>query len=52
MPRQLILVLPSIATFSSLMLGVLAIMVLADNNFLLAALLILLGSILDVLDAF
>jgi CDP-diacylglycerol--serine O-phosphatidyltransferase len=32
------------------MLGVLAIMVLADNNFFLAALLILLGSILDVLD--
>lgn len=50
MPRQLTLVLPSVATFSSLMLGVLAIMVLADNNFLLAALLILLGSILDVLD--
>lgn len=42
--------LPSTATISSLMFGVLAIMVLADGNFLLAALLITLGSILDVLD--
>jgi CDP-diacylglycerol--serine O-phosphatidyltransferase len=38
------------ATFSSLMLGVLAIMVLHDDNFFLAGLLIFLGSILDVLD--
>ncbi len=50
MPRQIAAVLPSTATLMSLMLGVLAIMVLADDNFLLAASLILLGSILDVLD--
>jgi len=50
MPRQLVIMIPSVATISSLICGVLAIMVLADNNFLLAALLILLGSILDVLD--
>lgn len=50
MPRRLTLVIPSLATFSSLIFGVLAIMVLADGNFLLAAILILLGSILDVLD--
>lgn len=50
MPRQLAIMIPSMATISSLICGVLAIMVLADNNFLLAALLILLGSILDVLD--
>ena len=50
MPRQLAVMIPSMATISSLICGVLAIMVLADNNFLLAAILILLGSILDVLD--
>ena len=50
MPRRLTIVLPSTATFGSLVLGVLAIMVLADGNFLLAALLIFFGSILDVLD--
>lgn len=50
MPRQFTLMLPSMATLSSLMFGVLAIMVLADGNFLLAATLIMLGSILDVLD--
>jgi CDP-diacylglycerol--serine O-phosphatidyltransferase len=50
LPRRLTLVIPSLATFSSLIFGVLAIMVLADGNFLLAAILILLGSILDVLD--
>ncbi|MDX1521382.1 MAG: CDP-diacylglycerol--serine O-phosphatidyltransferase [Anaerolineae bacterium] len=50
MPRRVSLVLPSIVTFCSLMLGVLAIMVLADGNFLLAALMITLGSVLDVLD--
>lgn len=51
MPRRITLVMPSVATFSSLIFGVLAIMVLANGqNFLLAALLILLGSILDVLD--
>lgn len=51
LPRRLTVVLPSVATFSSLIFGVMAIMVLADGQqFLLAALLILLGSILDVLD--
>ncbi|MCB9078506.1 MAG: CDP-diacylglycerol--serine O-phosphatidyltransferase [Anaerolineaceae bacterium] len=50
MPRQLTRVIPSIATLTSLACGVVAIMVLADGNFLLAALLIMLGSILDVLD--
>jgi CDP-diacylglycerol--serine O-phosphatidyltransferase len=50
LPRRVSVVLPSVATFSSLMLGVLAIMVLSEKNFLLAALLITLGSILDVLD--
>jgi CDP-diacylglycerol--serine O-phosphatidyltransferase len=42
--------LPSIATISSLVFGVVAIMILADGNFVLAATLIMLGSILDVLD--
>ncbi len=41
---------PSMATISSLLLGVLAIMVLFDDRFFLAGLLIILGSILDVLD--
>lgn len=41
---------PSVATVSSLLLGVLAIMVLFDDRFFLAGLLIILGSILDVLD--
>lgn len=50
MPRRVTLILPCIATIGSLMLGVLAIMVLSDDKFLLAALLITLGSILDVLD--
>ena len=50
MPRQVTLILPSIATLSSLMFGTIAIMVLSDKEFLLAATLILLGSILDVLD--
>ncbi|MDM8528582.1 CDP-diacylglycerol--serine O-phosphatidyltransferase [Anaerolineales bacterium HSG24] len=50
MPRQITLILPSIATLSSLMFGTVAIMVLSDKEFLLAATLILLGSILDVLD--
>ena len=50
MPRQLTRIIPSIATITSLMCGVVAIMVLADGNFLMAALLIMLGSILDVLD--
>jgi CDP-diacylglycerol---serine O-phosphatidyltransferase len=50
LPRRVTLILPSTATIGSLMLGVLAIMVLSDDKFLLAALLITLGSILDVLD--
>lgn len=50
MPRKLTLALPCMATFSSLILGVLAIMVLAGQNFLLAAALISLGTVLDVLD--
>lgn len=50
MPRRVTTILPSTATIGSLMLGVLAIMVLSDDKFLLAALLITLGSILDVLD--
>lgn len=50
MPRQLALVLPSVATITSLVCGVVAIMVLADGNVLMAALLIMIGSVLDVLD--
>lgn len=50
MPRQLAVIIPSTATISSLACGVVAIMVLADGNFLLAAMLIMLGSVLDVLD--
>ena len=50
MPRQLTRVIPSIATLTSLACGVVAIMVLPDGNFLLAALLIMIGSVLDVLD--
>jgi CDP-diacylglycerol--serine O-phosphatidyltransferase len=41
---------PSVATIGSLLLGVTAIMLLFDDRFFLAAILILLGSILDVLD--
>lgn len=50
LPRQVTTILPSIATVSSLIFGVLAIMVLSDERFLLAAMLITLGSIMDVLD--
>lgn len=50
MPRKLRFILPSTATISSLLFGTVAIMVLGEGNFALAALLILLGSILDVLD--
>ncbi len=50
LPRQLTVIMPSAATISSLIFGTLAIMVLADDNFTLAAILITLGSILDVLD--
>lgn len=50
MPRQVAIVLPSVATLCSLIFGTLAVIVLYDNNFLVAGLLIILGSILDVLD--
>ena len=50
MPRQFTIILPSAATISSLIFGILAIITLAEGNFLLAASLITLGSILDVLD--
>ncbi|RME75989.1 MAG: CDP-diacylglycerol--serine O-phosphatidyltransferase [Chloroflexi bacterium] len=50
MPRQVTAVIPCMATFSSLMLGVLAIMVLGEEMFFLAAALITLASVLDVLD--
>ncbi len=50
MPRQLTVIIPSAATVTSLVFGVLAIMLLVDGDFLLAAILILLGAILDVLD--
>ena len=43
-------VVPSLATISSLMLGVMAIMVLMEGDFWLAAVLMTLGSVLDVLD--
>jgi CDP-diacylglycerol--serine O-phosphatidyltransferase len=50
LPKKVTTVVPSIATISSLMLGVLAIMVLSDDRFFLAGWLIVLASILDVLD--
>ena len=50
MPGKLTSIIPSAATVTSLVFGVLAIMLLADGDFLLAAILILLGAILDVLD--
>lgn len=50
MPRKLTMVLPSMATLSSLMMGVVAIMLLDEQRFLVAAILIMFGSILDVLD--
>lgn len=48
--KQLTVALPSAATIGSLMLGVSAIMVLSERQFALAASLIALGSVLDVLD--
>jgi CDP-diacylglycerol--serine O-phosphatidyltransferase len=48
--KQVKSAVPSVATISSLLLGVLAIMVLFDDRFFLAGLLIFLASILDVLD--
>jgi len=42
--------LPSVATFCSLSFGILAIILLSSENFFLAALLISLGSLLDLLD--
>ena len=50
MPKQLTAIIPSSATISSLMLGILAIISLDDNRFFIAGVLIILGSILDVLD--
>ncbi|HHJ06627.1 MAG TPA: CDP-diacylglycerol--serine O-phosphatidyltransferase [Anaerolineae bacterium] len=50
LPRKLTAIIPSVATVASLVFGVLAIMLLAEGSFLLAAILILLGAILDVLD--
>lgn len=50
LPRRLAVIIPSIATISSLMFGTLAIMVLNERDFLLAGILILMASILDVLD--
>ena len=47
---QLTTILPSMATLGSLFLGVSAIVVLSDQRFLLAAILILAGSLLDMLD--
>jgi CDP-diacylglycerol--serine O-phosphatidyltransferase len=49
-PRQVAAVLPSLATIGSLMLGILAIIAISDGDFLLAAVLIACGSILDALD--
>lgn len=50
MPRRLAVIIPSVATISSLVCGVLAIILLAQGQFLLASILILAGSILDVMD--
>ena len=47
---QLTIMLPSMATLASLFMGVSAIVVLSDQRFLFAAILILMGSLLDVLD--
>ncbi len=51
MPKQKVKnAVPSVATISSLLLGVTAIMLLFEDQFFLAAILILIGSIMDVLD--
>ncbi|MBV7339664.1 CDP-diacylglycerol--serine O-phosphatidyltransferase [Chloroflexi bacterium TSY] len=50
MTRRLTLIIPSTATLGSLVLGVSAIMVLGQQEFLLAAIFIIIGSLLDVLD--
>ncbi len=50
MPRRLTMILPSTATFTSLTFGVIAIMVLSEQKFFLAGMLIFLGCLLDVLD--
>ncbi|OQY44519.1 MAG: CDP-diacylglycerol--serine O-phosphatidyltransferase, partial [Anaerolineaceae bacterium 4572_78] len=55
MSKHLTVIIPSTATISSLMLGILAIIVLSDTDlessrFFIAGSLIILGSILDVLD--
>lgn len=48
--RKMIMALPSTATLGSLVLGVSAIIVLNERRFMLAALFITIGAILDVLD--
>ena len=50
MPRQVTTIIPSIATIGSLLLGVMAIMVVSEERYLLAAVFITIGTILDVLD--
>ncbi|GIV80191.1 CDP-diacylglycerol--serine O-phosphatidyltransferase [Litorilinea aerophila] len=49
-PHPLHLLLPSTATLGSLFLGIAAITVLADQRFVLGALFILAGSVLDAVD--
>ena len=50
MPRSIASALPSLATFFSLTLGVLAIILLFEHSFFIAALLILAGALCDGLD--
>ena len=50
MAKRISIVLPSLATSGSLMLGVLAIMMIGEGRFLLAMVLIVGGSILDAMD--
>jgi CDP-diacylglycerol--serine O-phosphatidyltransferase len=50
MPRRITVLLPNTATLSSLMLGVVAIMLLSEQKFLIATIFIMLGAVLDVLD--
>lgn len=48
--RKLCYVIPNAATMSSLVLGIAAIMLLDEQHFVMAALFILIGAILDVMD--
>ena len=48
--RKLCYIIPNAATMSSLVLGIAAIMLLNDQHFLTAAIFILVGAILDVMD--